>query len=337
MSVDALLLVGFGGPESSDQVLPFLERVTAGRGVPRERLERVAEHYHALGGASPLNAQNRKLLDALVSRLRARDLDTPAYLGHRNSPPFVGDVLSEIAAAGHRRVLAFAASAFPSYSGCRQYREDLAGGPPGLQVVKLAPYADLLGLVTALAQRLAPALAELGPGTTVLATAHSVPSAAALRTGPTGGAYAAELGRVSAAAITEAARLAATAVPPWQLVFQSRSGPPQVPWLEPDVADAIRTAAATGTRAVALLPVGFLTDHVEVLWDLDVEAAAVARESGVRLLRVATPGDHPDFLDALAARLADRLRGIPDGAPSPWCGEDCCADPARPLPAVAGG
>ncbi len=349
MTYDALLLVGFGGPESAAQVMPFLERVTAGRGVPRERLARVAEHYHALGGASPLNAQNRDLLHAVVTRLRARGMDVPAYLGHRNSPPYVGDVLTDIARAGHRRVLAFAASAFPSYSGCRQYREDLAVAPASLQVTKLAPYTDLPGLGEALGERLAPALAELGSGSLVLATAHSIPSAAASRSGrdvestsesngrPAGGSYVAELRRVSGAAVATAARLARVAVPPWRLVFQSRSGPPQVPWLEPDVGEAIRAAAADGVRSIALLPVGFLTDHVEVLWDLDVEAASVARELGVRLVRVQTPGTHPAFLDDLADRLADRLRGIPEPAPARWCGQDCCADPARPLPVVAGG
>ncbi len=337
MSAGALLLVGFGGPESSEEVLPFLERVTAGRGVPRERLAGVAAHYDALGGASPLNAQNRALLDAVEGRLRARGLDHPAYLGHRNSAPFVADVLAEIARAGHRRVLAFAASAFPSYSGCRQYREDLAAAPAGLEVTKLAPYADLPGLVTALAERLAPLLTELGPGTTVLATAHSVPSAAAARSGPLGGAYQAELRRVCEAAVRAAAGLAAVPTPPWQLVFQSRSGPPQVPWLEPDVGDEIRAAAASGVRSIALLPVGFLTDHVEVLWDLDVEAATVARQLGVRLLRAETPGTHPAFLDGLADRLADRLHGIPAEAPPPWCDATCCADPTRPLPVVAGG
>lgn len=337
MSHDALLLVGFGGPESAEQVMPFLERVTAGRGVPRERLAGVAAHYDALGGASPINAQNRALLGAVVARLRARGLDQPAYLGHRNSPPFVADVLVDIARAGHQSVLAFAASAFPSYSGCRQYREDLSAAPAGFAVTKLAPYADLPGLVTALAERLAPLLNELGPGTTVLATAHSVPSAAAARSGPFGGAYAAELHRVSEAAIAQAAGLAALPTPPWQLVFQSRSGAPHVPWLEPDVRDAIRAAAASGVRTIALLPVGFLTDHVEVLWDLDVEAATVARELGVRMQRAETPGTHPAFLDALADRIADRLHGIPAEALPPWCAAACCADPARPLPVVAGG
>ncbi len=349
MTYDALLLVGFGGPESAEQVMPFLERVTAGRGVPRERLAGVAEHYYALGGASPLNAQNRDLLHAVVTRLQARGIDVPAYLGHRNSPPYVGDVLADMARAGHRRVLAFAASAFPSYSGCRQYREDLAVAPVGLQVTLLRPYADLPGLSVALGERLAPARAELGPGTFVLATAHSIPSAAAARTGPdcgsspessgrpAGGSYAAELRQVSAAAVAAAARLAGVAIPSWQLVFQSRSGPPQVPWLEPDVGDAVRAAAAAGTRSIALVPVGFFTDHVEVLWDLDVEAASVARGLGVRLVRVETPGTHPALLDDLADRLVDRLRGIPEPAPARWCTAECCADPARQRPVVAAG
>lgn len=349
---DAGLLVGFGGPESTAEVMPFLQRVAsaaAGRSIPAERLAAVAEHYYALGGASPINAQNRELLAGLTERLAARGVDVPFRLAHRNSAPFVPAVLSELAAAGHRRVLAFAASAFSSYSGCRQYREDLAGGlaAAGLtdvvEVVKIRPFADLPGFRTAWADRLAAGLVAAGLTTddgavrraAVLFTTHSLPLSMAAGSGPDGDAYLAQHQQVAAAVLRQAADRVGLDVAglPWQLVFQSRSGPPHVPWLEPDVNDALRALATQRVDTVVVVPLGFLTDHMEVVWDLDHELAATAAGLGVRLVRVPTVGSHPVFLDALAELVQAHLTGTPPepAGPAPLCTGSCCLPaPGRP-------
>lgn len=335
LAYDALVLVGFGGPAGPDDVMPFLRRVTAGRPVPQDRLDEVAARYLELGGSSPIVAQTEALLAALVERLAARGLEVPAYLGHRNSSPTVPDTLARVAADGHTRVLALASSAFPSYSGCRQYRENLGAGlaaAPGLAVRALGPFPELPGLIDAAADLLASALRSAGPGATVLVTAHSLPLASAATSGPNGGGYVAALEHAAAAVVARAKALAGMPRPPaWRLVFQSRSGSPQVPWLEPDVCDAIREIASDATtQTIVVVPLGFLTDHTEVLWDLDREAAEAAAAAGLGFVRVPTVGTHPAFLDGLADLLAAHLEGrAPAPAQPAFCSDRCCPSPAQ--------
>ncbi len=339
LAYDALVLVGFGGPTGPDDVMPFLQRVTAGRPVPLHRLEEVAARYLELGGTSPIVAQTEALLADLVTRLAARGLSVPAYLGHRNCDPTVPDTLAQVAADGHTRVLALASSAFPSYSGCRQYRENLGAGltaSPGLAVRSLGPFPALPGFVEASADLLATALASAGPDATVLVTAHSLPLASAATSGPEGGGYVAALERAAAAVLARATTLAGMPREPvWRLVFQSRSGSPQVPWLEPDVCDAIREIASGATaQTVLVVPLGFLTDHTEVLWDLDREAADAASAAGLGFIRVPTVGTHPAFLDGLADLLAAHLEGrAPAPAEPAFCSDRCCPSPTPGRPA----
>lgn len=355
---DAFLLLGFGGPEGPDDVMPFLENVTRGRGIPRERLEEVSHHYLALGGVSPINAQNRELLAALGTAFAERRIELPRYWGNRNWAPYLAETLREIAADGHRRVLALATSAYSSYSGCRQYREDVAlalletGLDGRLAVDKLRLYFDHPGFVEPFGEGLASALADLAASgipaaeTRVLFTTHSIPLAMAEASGPRGrfdanGAYVAQHLAAIELAVASARRRGAD-VPPWQLVYQSRSGSPHVPWLEPDVNDALRAARAAGALAVVVVPIGFVSDHVEVVWDLDNEARATCEELGLRMVRVPTPGTHPAFVTAIADLVEERVAGRPPVALSPlgpWpgvCAAGCCANLRADLPTVAG-
>ena len=351
MSYDALMLLGFGGPEHVDEVVPFLERVTAGRNIPRERLIEVGRHYLTLGGVSPINAQNRALRSALAERLAARGVDLEFVLANRNSAPFVEDVLADLAARGHRRILALATSAYSSYSGCRQYREDLgralAGLEPGTDVtaVKIPPFPQLPGLLEANTQLVADALREStadAGALRVMFTTHSIPTAMSANAGPEGGRtggdlYSAQHRHVATTVIAEAARRAGLAeAPAWELVYQSRSGAPHIPWLEPDINDAITAAAADGVSTVVIVPIGFLTDHVEVIWDLDTQARQTAESLGVRTVRVPTVGTHPAFLDSLADLIAAALTnpGRPARA-GECCYGGCCANPHRDLPVAA--
>jgi ferrochelatase len=355
---DALLLAGFGGPEGPDDVMPFLENVTRGRGVPRERLEEVSHHYLALGGASPINAQNRALRDALAAELAARGVDLPVYWGNRNWTPFLAPELARLHADGHRRVLALATSAYSSYSGCRQYREDLArarseAGLDGELVIdKVRVFFDHPGFVGPVADAVGAALTSLaaegfGRGEVrVLYTTHSVPDAMAAASGPPGrfdadGAYVAQH-RAAIAAVEATLAARGMVVPSSRLVYQSRSGSPEVPWLEPDVNDALREEAAAGARAIVLVPIGFISDHVEVTWDLDREAAETCAELGLRLVRVPTPGTDPAFVAGLVDLVMERVADAPRQALSdlgPWpdvCAAGCCANLRGHRPAVAG-
>lgn len=330
MTYDAVLLASFGGPEGPEEVMPFLERVTAGRGVPRERLELVAEHYYALGGVSPINEQSRALLRELGTALGHLGFSLPVVLGNRNSAPFFADVLASLAELGASRVLAVATSAYPSYSGCRQYRENLAdAAPTGMTVEMLAPYWELDAFTARFAADIAAAVADLSTrhdpaAVRVMSTTHSLPVALAESSGPDGGAYV-------AAHVEVLERIGGGA-----LVYQSRSGPPSVPWLEPDVCDQIRRVPADGATAVVLAPIGFVSDHVEVVWDLDHEAAAVAAEVGVELVRVPTPGTDSAFVTALAALVTSALREEPrTGRAAAYCGPTCCPNLRSPAtPAV---
>ncbi len=337
---EALLLLSFGGPEGHDDVMPFLENVTRGRGIPPERLEEVAEHYHHFGGVSPINDQNKALMAALESELRSAGVDLPVYWGNRNWAPYVEDVWQHMADDGIQHAYVLATSAYASFSGCRQYHEDIAraraamsgdasaaGGPTA---EKLPHYFDADGFVRANANALAAALAELPrdarSSARLVATAHSIPDSMAAVAGPEGHAYEAEL--------QAAARQVVDLVAPgrgFDLVWQSRSGPPSMPWLEPDVNDHLKALAAAGEEAVVLFPVGFVSDHLEVIWDLDNEAKETAEELGLGFARAATAGTHPAFVRSLVALLTERRAG---GQPrlGTNCPASCCFVPPRPRP-----
>jgi ferrochelatase len=335
---EALLVLGFGGPEGPDDVMPFLENVTRGRGIPPERLLDVAEHYRHFGGVSPINEQNRALTAAVGKELAAAGIDLPVYWGNRNWEPYVEHVWRQMADDGVEHVYVFPTSGFASWSGCRQYHEDVArarsvstgaapGGGPTAE--KLPHYGDHPGFVRANADALAAALATLPEdvrdGARLVATAHSIPDTMAAVAGPTGGAYQDELRR--------SARLVVDAVAPgreFDLVWQSRSGPPSVPWLEPDVNDHLRTLAEGGERAVVLLPIGFVSDHVEVIWDLDNEARETAEELGLAFARAATAGTHPAFVAMVRELLEERRAGTPPRLGTNCPAHCCFTAPRRP-------
>lgn len=340
---EALLVLSFGGPEAPDEVMPFLERVTRGRGVPRERLEAVAEHYGHFGGRSPINDRNRELV-AAIGELT----DLPVYFGNRNWHPFVEDTVAEMARDGVRRALVFATSAYGGYSACRQYHEDIArareaAGPSAPELVKLRHFFDHPEFVAAAAEGVRVARAELGEAgarARLVFTAHSVPTAADAAAG-----IPAEGGHRYSRQVGEAARLVADAVGSgeYDVVWQSRSGPPSVPWLAPDVCDHLDTLHDAGVRAVIVCPVGFVSDHVEVVWDLDNEARGRAAELGMRFARAATVGPHPRFSRMVVELMAEHTRGAPARAsgtvPSAGCGADgrpcapdCCLPVRRPRP-----
>ncbi|WP_313675988.1 ferrochelatase [Mycolicibacterium sp.] len=309
---DALLLLSFGGPEGPDQVMPFLENVTRGRGIPRERLESVAEHYLHFGGVSPINAINRALIESIETELAQRGERLPVYFGNRNWHPFAEDTVAQMTADGVKRAAVFTTSAWGGYSGCTQYQEDIARartatGDDAPELVKLRQYFDHPLLIEMFADAVAQAAAELpadlrGEARLVF-TAHSIPMRAVDRCGP--GLYPRQVDYASSLVA------AAAGYSDYDVVWQSRSGPPQVPWLEPDVGDHLSTLAAAGTKAVIVCPVGFVADHIEVIWDLDSELAEQAGELGVALARATTPNAQPRY-----ARLAlDLLDEVREGRP----------------------
>ncbi|WP_030618612.1 ferrochelatase [Streptomyces sclerotialus] len=362
---DALLLLSFGGPEGPDDVVPFLENVTRGRGIPRERLKEVGQHYFLFGGVSPINAQNRELLDALRKDFAEHGLDLPVYWGNRNWAPYLTDTLREMVRDGRRRIAVLATSAYASYSGCRQYRENLADALAALeaeglevpQVDKLRHYFNHPGFVRPMVDGVLASLAELPEdvraGAHIAFTTHSIPTAAADTSGRPeehtedgeGGAYVAQHLDV-AEVIAEAVREETGVAHPWQLVYQSRSGAPHIPWLEPDICDHLETLHTQGVPAVVMAPIGFVSDHMEVKYDLDTEATAKAAELGLPVARSATVGADPRFAAAVRDLLLERAaaeRGrSPErcalGALGPshdLCPVGCC--PARsPRPAAAG-
>ncbi|HZU21127.1 MAG TPA: ferrochelatase [Gaiellaceae bacterium] len=336
---DALLVVSFGGPEGPEDVLPFLENVTRGRGVPRERLLEVAHHYELFGGVSPINEQNRALVAALEQELHAHDIELPVYFGNRNWHPFIADALREMRDAGVRNALAFLTSAYSSYSGCRQYRENLyeaqqAVGEDAPAVSRLRMLYNHPGFVEANAIRVREALRAVPERSAVAFTAHSIPVAMAKSC-----AYEAQL-RETARLVAEAA-----GVVDWDVVYQSRSGPPHVPWLEPDVCDHLEALHAAGAPGVVLAPIGFLSDHMEVLYDLDVEARAVADRLGLPAARAGTAGTHPAFVAAIREAVEERLdarsprRALGRFGPGhDTCAPDCCLPgTGRPSPWEAPG
>ncbi|WP_433614667.1 ferrochelatase [Dactylosporangium sp. CA-139114] len=333
MAYDAFLLLSFGGPEGQDDVLPFLENVTRGRGIPRERLEAVAGHYRHFGGVSPINAQCRELLDALRPRL-----DLPIYWGNRNWHPMLADTVRQMRDDGVRHAIAFVTSAYGSYSSCRQYLDDIdraRAEVPGAPVIdKIRHYHDHPGFIEPHADAVRAALATL-PGKAparLVFTAHSIPAAMNAASGPGGtGRYHAQL-REAAALVAERAAPGLA----WDLVWQSRSGPPQVPWLEPDINDHLEALAGDGVAEVVVSPVGFVSDHLEVLWDLDEEAAATAARLGLAYARAGTPGADPRFADMVRELVDERVIAHSNvrhalGAVPTWdfCPADCCVSPKR--------
>jgi ferrochelatase len=328
---DAFLLVSFGGPEGPRDVMPFLENVTRGRGVPPERLAAVAEHYYAFGGVSPINQQCRDLLAAVRADLRANDVSLPLYWGNRNWTPYLADTVRAMADDGVRRAIALATSAYSSYSSCRQYLEDIeraraAVGPDAPEIDKIMPFYNHPGFIEPFAENALAALATLPADVRdqahLVFTAHSIPVAMADASGPGGGRrYVAELTHAAQLISKLFSERSGTGVHPWTLAYQSRSGPPSVPWLEPDVSDHVADLAKSGTKAVVVIPVGFVSDHMEVRHDLDVEAARCAESLGLAFARAATPGAHPRFAAMVTELVRERLAAGPDRR---TCPADCC-------------
>lgn len=337
MSYDAFLLVSFGGPEGPDDVAPFLANVTRGRGVPAERLAEVAGHYRYFGGVSPLNRQCRDLLDAVGAEFASAGIDLPVYWGNRNWHPFLADTVARMRDAGVRRALAFTTSAFGSYPACRQYLDDLeaaraAVGPGAPEIDKIRQYHDHPGFIEPHVDGVRAAHRQLADTSRVrlVFTAHAVPLTLAATSGPAGGRYEAQLREA-------AALVAGAALPgvPWDLVWQSRSGPARVPWLEPDINDHLRRLPAQGVTAVVVSPIGFVSDHLEVQWDLDEEARRTAEDAGLRFARAATPGCDPRFVAMVRELVAERLDPAAPrrrlGSVPIWdeCPTGCCPAPGR--------
>ena len=334
VAYDAVILAGFGGPEGQDDVIPFLRNVTRGRGIPDERLEQVAQHYRHFGGVSPINEQNRRLQAALQVEADRRGLGMPIYWGNRNWDPYLPEAVQQAYDDGHRVVLGLATSAYSSFSSCRQYREDFAkaldttGLWGEMRIDKVGQFFNSPGFIASFVTGVVDALRDLISRDSDLATArvlfatHSIPSSDAERSGPRdvdwgeGGAYAAQHLAVSAVIMAKAlAALRADDtlgdIPDveWQLVYQSRSGPPTQPWLEPDINDAIADHTKAGATSIVMVPVGFVSDHMEVMWDLDTEAMETCEEHGVLGLRVPTPGINPVYVSGLIDLIEERLNG----------------------------
>lgn len=334
---DAILVTSFGGPERNEDVLPFLENVLRGKNVPRERMLQVAEHYYQFGGKSPINEQNRRLIAALQTELAEHGPQLPIYWGNRNWHPLLTDTLVQMKKDGVRRALAFVTSAYSSYSGCRQYRENIAAAQAaigdGAPVVdKLRVFHNHPGFVEALANRVSEAVAQLPAeqraSAQLLYTAHSVPLTMAQ-----GCSYAEQL--------HETGRLVAErlGLKNWRVVYQSRSGPPTQPWLEPDVLDYLREYKQQGNdAAIVIAPIGFISDHMEVIFDLDIQAKALCDELGLLMVRAATVGTHPTFIRMIRELINERMNpslprrsvGALPVRPD-FCPEDCCLPGTRPV------
>jgi protoporphyrin/coproporphyrin ferrochelatase len=338
--IDALLVLSFGGPEGPDEVRPFLENVTRGRGVPPQRLDEVAQHYLHFGGVSPINRCNRTLITAIEQALATAGLDLPVYFGNRNWHPMVEDTVAAMSAGGVRRALVFATSAWGGYSGCRQYHEDIARaratvGPDAPDLIKLRHFFDHPLFVAACADALCAAREQADPAARVVFTAHSVPVAADAAAG-----LCAQGGHRYSQQVTETARLVAAAagVDSYDVVWQSRSGPPQVPWLEPDVTDHLNVLRTDGVPGVVVAPIGFVSDHIEVQWDLDHEARQRAAALGMDFARAATPGTDPRFAEMVVELITEHVRAAPSrrcsqvpAAGQSVNGEPCAAQCCQPL------
>lgn len=314
---DALLVVSFGGPEGMQDVIPFLENVLRGRNVPRERMLSVARHYEMFGGVSPINQQNRNLIAALQEELDQNGPRLPIYWGNRNWHPLLPDTLAQMARDGVKNALAFVTSAYSSYSSCRQYRQNIsdaqtAVGPNAPGVEKLRVFYKHPLFIEANVDQIRAALAQLedAASANLVFTAHSIPESMAVNCD-----YASQL--------AEAGGLIAHAlgIKNWQLVYQSRSGSPSQPWLGPDVTEHLRTLYREGLRNVVIAPIGFVSDHMEVVYDLDVEAQRVATELGMKMIRASTAGTHPAFVKMIRELMLER---IDDKVPENICAPDCC-------------
>lgn len=365
---DAILLAGFGGPEGQDDVIPFLRNVTGGRGIPDERLEEVAHHYRHFGGISPINEQNRTLKKALEKELAARGIDLPVYWGNRNWDPYIADAVVDAHRAGHDRLIAIATSAYSSYSSCRQYREDFADALEAAElqgvvtIDKIRQFFDHPGFIapfvdsvvehsrSMLADGVKPSRLRL------LFATHSIPTVDAAKSGPESRGFG-EHGAYEAQHLAVAKRVAESAVErlqaegvldgalDWNLVYQSRSGPPSMPWLEPDINDFI-DEIHDDIDAIVIVPIGFVSDHMEVLWDLDNEAMETAEKHGIRAARAATPGSSEAYVRGLVDLVVERMHAVPvEDRPAetplgPWydvCRPGCCENTRRGFrPAVAG-
>ncbi len=327
---DAILVVSFGGPEAPDEVVPFLENVTRGRGIPKERLEQVGEHYFLFGGKSPINDHCRELIADLEPALAAAGIDLPVYWGNRNWRPMLADTVQQMANDGITNAIAFVTSSTSSYSGCRQYREDIERarevvGDAAPVIHKIRQYYDHPGFIEPMIDHVKASLDEVGSDARLIFTAHSVPMSMASTSD-----YVDQL--------TEASRLVAKGVgrDDFDLVWQSRSGPPQMPWLEPDINDHLEAIHAEGTEAVVVSPIGFISDHMEVMFDLDTEAKATAERLGLRYARSGTVGNDPRFISAIVELIEERrsngpVRALGNLAVRPdFCAADCCPAPQRP-------
>jgi ferrochelatase len=343
---DAILLMSFGGPEGPDDVMPFLRNVTAGRGIPDERLAAVAEHYHSFGGKSPINDQNRALLGALRSELDRRGISAPLLWGNRNFDPFVTETLREAHDAGMRRVVTIVTSAYSSYSSCRQYREDLAAAALTLaeegrmiEIDKVRPYFNHPGFSHVNSRQVTEAVRALGerPDAEVrlVFVTHSISEGMDATSGPgdgEGNAYRRQHLEL-AAAITEEVNATLSRRLEHELVYCSRSGPTTQPWLEPDINDTLRALAADGVKTVVVAPIGFISDHMEVRFDLDTEAAQNAAAAGLGMVRVPTVGTDPEFVSGLvdlALERAAQARGGAAVAGPTWPGNEAFPSVCRP-------
>ncbi|TNM43367.1 ferrochelatase [Nocardioides albidus] len=337
---DALLLLSFGGPERPEDVVPFLENVTRGRGIPRERLEEVGRHYYLFGGRSPINDQNRALIAAIEKDLAEHGLDLPVYWGNRNWEPYVADTVEQMARDGVRRALCLATSAYSSWSSCRQYRDNLADALAAVPADLVAPQVDKVrafynhpGFVAANVDGVLAALADLPDevrdAARLVFVTHSIPVSMSEASGPDGGAYVSQHLDV-AAVVADQVAAATGATRTHEFVYCSRSGSPHVPWLEPDVNDRLEELAAEGVPAVVLVPVGFVSDHMEVVYDLDTEALATAERLGIEARRAASAGTHPAFVAAIRELVLERAaRERGEDVPRPAVGargpsHDCC-------------
>lgn len=359
---DALVLSSFGGPEGQEDVIPFLRNVTGGRGIPEERLEEVAHHYRLNGGISPINAQNRALKSAIEAELAARGIELPVLWANRNWAPYVRDVLVQAHEDGMDKLLVLATSAYAGYSSCRQYREDYGealretGLEGKVEVDKIRQYFDTPGFVQPFVDDLKAGLADVraqlaargeeGAPLRIVFTTHSIPQTDADAAGPRDLAASIDTDVYSHQHLAVANKILSQ-VPgadglEWSLVFQSRSGAPHVPWLEPDINDALAEYAQAGTRGVVVVPIGFVSDHMEVFWDLDTEAKQTSEELGLAFHRVPTHGTHTAFVSTIVDLVEERLLG-PDGKPrregrvtcmddGPWydvCRANCCVKQMR--------
>jgi len=324
MSYDALLVVSFGGPEGMDDVIPFLENVLRGRNVPRERMLSVAKHYEMFDGVSPINQQNRNLIAALEKELEKNGPRLPIYWGNRNWHPLLVDTVGRMAEDGVQNALAFVTSAYSSYSSCRQYLENISDaqaqvGPGAPRIEKLRQFYNHPRFIEANVEHIRAALEQVGDAQLVF-TAHSIPESMAANCD-----YAKQLAETGSLIGLE------LNVDNWQLVYQSRSGSPMQPWLGPDILEHLKSLASAGVKEVVVAPIGFVSDHMEIVYDLDFEAQNVARELGMKMVRAATAGTHPLFVKMIRELMLERIDNAParfvgsHGARTGLCALDCCA------------